>query len=154
MTGNKIKKVLDSGKLMVLDGAMGTMIQSYHLTENDFRGDRFKDIPGQMQGNNDILVLTRPDVIKDIHRRYLEAGADIITANTFSSQRISMADYHCEHLVKELNTEAVKIARESVQEFIAVNPTRECFVIATVGPTNKTLSMSPDVSDPLTRSCW
>ena len=152
MTGNKIKKVLDSGKLMVLDGAMGTMIQSYHLTENDFRGDRFKDIPGQMQGNNDILVLTRPDVIKDIHRRYLEAGADIITANTFSSQRISMADYHCEHLVKELNTEAVKIARESVQEFIAVNPTRECFVIATVGPTNKTLSMSPDVSDPSYRA--
>ena len=152
MTGNKIEKVLGSGKLMVLDGAMGTMIQSYHLTEEDFRGDRFKDIPGQMQGNNDILVLTRPDVIKDIHRRYLEAGADIITANTFSSQRISMADYHCEHLVKELNREAVKIARESVQEFIALNPTRECFVIATVGPTNKTLSMSPDVSDPSYRA--
>lgn len=152
MAGYKIEKVLGSGKLMVLDGAMGTMIQSYHLTEEDFRGERFKDIPGQMQGNNDILVLTRPDVIKDIHRRYLEAGADIITANTFSSQRISMADYHCEHLVKELNREAVKIAREAVQEYVAENPGRECFVIATVGPTNKTLSMSPDVSDPSYRA--
>ena len=152
MTGNKIKKELDGGKLMVLDGAMGTMIQSYHLTEEDFRGERFKDIPGQMQGNNDVLVLTRPDVIKDIHRRYLEAGADIITANTFSSQRISMADYHCEHLVKELNREAVKIAREAVQEFMSENPDRECYVIATVGPTNKTLSMSPDVSDPSYRA--
>ena len=91
MASNNIEKILGRGKLMVLDGAMGTMIQSYHLTEDDFRGERFKDIPGQMQGNNDILVLTRPDVIKDIHRRYLEAGADIITANTFSSQRISMA---------------------------------------------------------------
>ena len=137
---------------MVLDGAMGTMIQSYHLTEDDFRGERFKDIPGQMQGNNDILVLTRPDVIKDIHRRYLEAGADIITANTFSSQRISMADYHCEHLVQELNREAVRIAREAVQEYISENPDRECCVIATVGPTNKTLSMSPDVSDPSYRA--
>lgn len=152
MTGNKIEKVLGSGKLMVLDGAMGTMIQSYHLTEDDFRGERFKDIPGQMQGNNDILVLTRPDVIKDIHRRYLEAGADIITANTFSSQRISMADYHCEHLVQELNREAVRIAREAVQEYISENPDRECYVIATVGPTNKTLSMSPDVSDPSYRA--
>ena len=137
---------------MVLDGAMGTMIQSYHLTEQDFRGERFKDIPGQMQGNNDILVLTRPDVIKDIHSRYLEAGADIITANTFSSQRISMADYHCEHLVQELNREAVRIAREAVLDYQASDPARECFVIATVGPTNKTLSMSPDVSDPSYRA--
>ena len=143
---------MDEGRLLLLDGAMGTMIQEYHLTEDDFRGDRFKDIPGQMQGNNDILVLTRPDVIKDIHRRYLEAGADIITANTFSSQRISMADYHCEHLVKELNREAVRIARETVGEYMAENPTRECYVIATVGPTNKTLSMSPDVSDPSFRA--
>jgi 5-methyltetrahydrofolate--homocysteine methyltransferase len=152
MASNNIEKILGRGKLMVLDGAMGTMIQSYHLTEDDFRGERFKDIPGQMQGNNDILVLTRPDVIKDIHRRYLEAGADIITANTFSSQRISMADYHCEHLVQELNREAVRIAREAVQEYISENPDRECCVIATVGPTNKTLSMSPDVSDPSYRA--
>ena len=139
---------------MVLDGAMGTMIQSYHLTENDFRGERFKDIPGQMQGNNDILVLTRPDVIKDIHYKYLEAGADIITTNTFSSQRISMADYHCEHLVAELNREAVRVAREAIEAYQqAQGPVAEDkFVIATVGPTNKTLSMSPDVSDPSFRA--
>lgn len=149
-----IKEVLGSGKLMLLDGAMGTMIQSYHLTEQDFRGDRFSDIPGQMQGNNDILVLTRPDVIKDIHRQYLEAGADIITANTFSSQRISMADYHCEHLIAELNREAVKIAREAVSEYQSAHKEADGakYVIATVGPTNKTLSMSPDVNDPSFRA--
>ena len=149
-----IEKVLGEGGLLVLDGAMGTMIQSYHLTEQDFRGERFQDIPGQMQGNNDILVLTRPDVIKDIHRRYLEAGADIITANTFSSQRISMADYHCEHLIEELNHEAVKMAREAITEYQAAhNEAKEPkFVIATVGPTNKTLSMSPDVNDPSYRA--
>ena len=153
MTDNNINKVLGKGSLLILDGAMGTMIQSYHLTEEDFRGERFKDIPGQMQGNNDILVLTRPDVIKDIHRRYLEAGADIITANTFSSQRISMADYHCEHLVAELNREAVRIAREAVEEYRSEHGSAESkFVIATVGPTNKTLSMSPDVSDPSFRA--
>ena len=154
MTDNNIIKVLAGGELLILDGAMGTMIQSYHLTEQDFRGERFQDIPGQMQGNNDILVLTRPDVIKDIHRRYLEAGADIITANTFSSQQISMADYHCEHLVKELNSEAVRIAREAVAEYQAAhaNMADNKFVIATVGPTNKTLSMSPDVNDPSYRA--
>ena len=154
MTDNNIIKVLAGGELLILDGAMGTMIQSYHLTEQDFRGERFQDIPGQMQGNNDILVLTRPDVIKDIHRRYLEAGADIITANTFSSQQISMADYHCEHLVKELNSEAVRIAREAVAEYQAThaNMADNKFVIATVGPTNKTLSMSPDVNDPSYRA--
>ena len=154
MTDNNIIKVLAGGELLILDGAMGTMIQSYHLTEQDFRGERFLDIPGQMQGNNDILVLTRPDVIKDIHRRYLEAGADIITANTFSSQQISMADYHCEHLVKELNHEAVRIAREAVSEYQAAHAglAANKFVIATVGPTNKTLSMSPDVNDPSYRA--
>ena len=154
MTDNNINKVLGKGKLLILDGAMGTMIQSYHLTEEDFRGERFKDIPGQMQGNNDILVLTRPDVIKDIHRRYLEAGADIVTANTFSSQRISMADYHCEHLVAELNREAVRIAREAVDEYKKehASTAEDKYVIATVGPTNKTLSMSPDVSDPSFRA--
>ena len=154
MTDNNIIKVLAGGELLILDGAMGTMIQSYHLTEQDFRGERFQDIPGQMQGNNDILVLTRPDVIKDIHRRYLEAGADIITANTFSSQQISMADYHCEHLVKELNHEAVRIAHEAVSEYQAAHAglAANKFVIATVGPTNKTLSMSPDVNDPSYRA--
>ena len=152
---NNIEKVLVGGKLLILDGAMGTMIQSYHLTEQDFRGERFQDIPGQMQGNNDILVLTRPDIIKDIHRRYLEAGADIITANTFSSQRISMSDYHCEHLIEELNREAVRIARETIAEYQAAHSSAASdnkFVIATVGPTNKTLSMSPDVNDPSYRA--
>lgn len=156
MTDNSIAKVLGSGSLLILDGAMGTMIQSYHLTEQDFRGERFQDIPGQMQGNNDILVLTRPDVIKDIHRRYLEAGADIITANTFSSQRISMADYHCEHLVEELNRAAVRIAREAIAEYQSAHhssaESESKYVIATVGPTNKTLSMSPDVNDPSYRA--
>jgi len=156
MTDKNITKVLGSGSLLILDGAMGTMIQSYHLTEQDFRGERFQDIPGQMQGNNDILVLTRPDVIKDIHRRYLDAGADIITANTFSSQRISMADYHCEHLVNELNRAAVRIAREAIAEYQAAHvssvATESQYVIATVGPTNKTLSMSPDVNDPSYRA--
>jgi 5-methyltetrahydrofolate--homocysteine methyltransferase len=156
MTENNITKVLGGGSLLILDGAMGTMIQSYHLTEQDFRGERFQDIPGQMQGNNDILVLTRPDVIKDIHRRYLEAGADIITANTFSSQRISMADYHCEHLVAELNRAAVRIAREAIAEYQSSHDssaaTESKYVIATVGPTNKTLSMSPDVNDPSYRA--
>lgn len=142
--------------ILVLDGAMGTMIQTYNLTEADFRGERFAGVPGQMQGNNDILVLTRPDVIKDIHRRYLEAGADIITANTFSSQRISMADYHCEGIVEELNREAVRIAREAVGDYSEAHQEspRQAgpFVIATVGPTNKTLSMSPDVNSPAFRA--
>lgn len=162
----------EAAPVLLLDGAMGTMIQSYNLSEEDFRGERFRDVPGQMMGNNDILCLTRPDVIKDIHRRYLEAGANIITANTFSSQSISMVDYHCEHLVRELNVEAVRLARESVKEFqerlcrenterlsdgyrevtepSGVNNFR--FVVATVGPTNKTLSMSPDVSNPAFRA--
>ena len=145
-----IEQLLNEGKILVLDGAMGTMIQAFHLKEEDFRGERFQDIPGQMQGNNDILVLTRPDVIQDIHRQYLEAGADIITANTFSSQRISMADYHCEEIVKELNQEAVRIAREVANAYST--PEKPRFVIATVGPTNKTLSMSPDVNNPAYRA--
>ena len=129
---------------------MGTMIQTYHLTEEDFRGHRFRDISGQMQGNNDILVLTRPDVIQDIHRRYLLAGADIITTDTFSAQRVSMADYHCQDYVQEINRAAVRIAREVADEFST--PEKPRFVIATVGPTNKTLSMSPDVNNPALRA--
>lgn len=131
---------------MVLDGAMGTMIQSYHLREEDFRGERFKDLPGLQQGNNDLLVLTRPDVISEIHRRYLEAGADIITACTFNSQRISMADYGCEHLIREINQAAVRLARQEAEAFST--PEKPRYVIATVGPSNKTLSMSPDVNNP------
>lgn len=137
------------GEVLVLDGAMGTMIQTYGLTEADFRGTLFPDYNGQMQGNNDVLTLTRPDVIADIHRRYLQAGADIISTNTFSSQRISMADYSCEHLIKELNQAAVRLARKVAEEFST--PSRPRYVVASVGPTNKTCSMSPDVNDPAFR---
>lgn len=137
------------GHVLVLDGAMGTMIQTYGLEEKDFRGNLFPDIEWQMQGNNDVLTLTRPDVIADIHRRYLRAGADIICTNTFSSQRISLADYHCEHLVKEINRAAVRLARSVADEFSTPDWPR--FVVASVGPTNKTCSMSPDVNDPAFR---
>lgn len=139
-------------RILQLDGAMGTMIQTYNLREEDFRNDRLKDVPGQLMGNNDLLVLTRPDVIKDIHRRYLEAGADIITTNTFNAQRVSMADYHCEHLVQEINREAVRLARDTCQEYMDQHPNESRFVIGTVGPTNKTCSMSPDVNNPALRA--
>ena len=139
-------------RILLLDGAMGTMIQTYNLREEDFRNETVKDLPGQMMGNNDLLVLTRPDVIKDIHRRYLEAGADLITTNTFSAQRISMADYHCEHLVKDINREAVRLAREACREYEAQHPGQVRYVIGTAGPTNKTCSMSPDVNNPALRA--
>lgn len=135
-------------RILILDGAMGTMIQQYGLTEADFRGTRFQDISWQMKGNNDVLSLTRPDVVEDIHRKYLVAGADIIETNTFSSQRISMADYHCEHLVKELNEASARIARRLADEFTRQNPEKPRFVAGSIGPTNKTCSMSPRVDDP------
>ncbi len=133
-------------RILLLDGAMGTMIQTYHLREEDFRGDRFKDLPGLQLGNNDLLVLTRPDVISEIHHKYLEAGADIITACTFNSQSISMADYGCQHLIKEINQTAVRLARREANAFSTTERPR--YVIATVGPSNKTLSMSPDINNP------
>ena len=138
-------------RILILDGAMGTMIQRYGLTEADFRGTRFQDISWQMKGNNDVLSLTRPDVVEDIHRKYLVAGADIIETNTFSSQRISMADYHCEHLVKELNEASARIARRLADEFTRRNPEKPRFVAGSIGPTNKTCSMSPRVDDPAYR---
>lgn len=137
-------------QILLLDGAMGTMIQRYSLREEDFRGALFAHVPGTMKGNNDILCLTRPDVIADIHRRYLEAGADIITANTFSSQRVAMADYHCEQWVERLNREAVAIARREADRFST--PERPRHVVATIGPTSKSLSISPNVADPAFRS--
>lgn len=139
-------------RILILDGAMGTMIQSYGLKEEDFRGEKFRDITWQMAGNNDILNMTRPDVIKDIHRRYLEAGADLITTNTFSSQRISMADYRVEEYVREMNLAGVRIAREMADEYTAKNPDKPRFVLGDVGPTNKALSISPDVNNPALRS--
>ena len=139
-------------RILILDGAMGTMIQQYGLTEDDFRGQRFQHIPGQMKGNNDILCLTRPDVIADIHRKYLEAGADLITTCTFSSQRVSMADYHVENFCREINLAATKIARQLADEYTQKTPLKPRFVLGDVGPTNKSLSISPDVNNPALRS--
>lgn len=137
-------------RILLLDGAMGSMIQTYGLEENDFRG-KYQFANGIIQqGNNDLLNLTRPDVISDIHRRYLQAGADIITANTFNSQRVSQSEYHCEHLVKELNTKAVQLAKEQANEFSTEEKMR--YVVATIGPTSKSLSISPDINDPACRA--
>lgn len=127
---------------------MGTMIQRYILTEEDFRGERFANHPCDVKGNNDLLNITRPDIIKAIHTEYLKAGTDIIETNTFSTQRISLADYKMEELDYEMSFEGAKIAKEAVTEFMAANPDRVCFVAGAVGPTNRTLSISPDVNDP------
>ncbi len=127
---------------------MGTMIQQYNLTEDDFRGERFKNHPSDLKGNNDLLNLTRPDIIKAIHKHYLDAGADIIESNTFSTQRISMADYHLEDICYELSYEGARIARQAADECTALNPQRPRFVAGSIGPTNRTASMSPDVNDP------
>ena len=132
---------------LVLDGGFGTMVQRYGLKEEDFRGYRYRDIPGMMLGNNEMLCLTRPDVVSDIYRAYVDAGADILTANTFSANSISQADYNCQHLVGDMNREAVRLARRAFAE-----SGRQGFVIATVGPTNKSLSISPDINDPACRA--
>lgn len=137
-------------RILILDGAMGTMIQNYHLTEEDFRGELFRRQPGVMQGNNDMLNITRPDVVKDIFRQYIEAGADIITTNTFSSQRISQADYLLEDYAGEMALQGARIAREVADEYASEK--HPCFVAGSVGPTNKTCSMSPDVSNPAARN--
>ena len=136
-------------RILILDGAMGTMIQQYALTEEDFRGYRYRKTPGLMKGNNDMLNITRPDVVSDIHRKYLEAGADIITTNTFSSQRISQADYHLEEAAREMALAGARLARKAADEFATADRPR--FVAGSVGPTNKTCSMSPDVSNPAAR---
>ncbi len=135
-------------RILVLDGAMGTMIQKYKLDENDFRGERFNDHPGELQGNNDLLSLTRPDVIQEIHRAYLDAGADIIETNTFSGTSIAQADYKMEDLAYELNVESAKLAKEVAEEFTKKNPDKPRFVAGALGPTNKTASLSPDVNNP------
>jgi 5-methyltetrahydrofolate--homocysteine methyltransferase len=135
-------------RILIIDGAMGTMIQRYVLTEEDFRGERFKNHPCDVKGNNDLLNLTRPDIIKAIHTEYLKAGTDIVETNTFSTQRISLADYQMEELDYEMSFEGAKIAKEAINEFMAANPGRVCFVAGAVGPTNRTLSISPDVNDP------
>ncbi|MBQ8128238.1 MAG: methionine synthase [Prevotella sp.] len=144
----RIEEIIQD-KVLVLDGAMGSLIQEYHLDEQDFRGERFASLPGQLKGNNDVLCLTRPDVVADIHRRYLQAGADIITTNTFNAQRISQSDYHLQDYAREINKQGARLACQCADEFSSSDKPR--FVAGSVGPTNKTCSMSPDVSDPARR---
>ncbi len=147
---NQIQKLLKE-RILIIDGAMGTMIQRYKLKEADYRGERFKNWQLDLQGNNDLLCLTQPAIIKDIHTEYLDAGADIIETNTFNAQRVSLADYQMQELAYELNLAAAKIARQAVQEFKAKgNRSNQIgpFVAGAIGPMNKTLSLSPDVNNP------
>ena len=139
-------------RILILDGGMGTMIQSFKLNEQDYRGERFADFPGQLKGNNDLLCITRPDVIQSIHRQYLDAGADIFATNTFNANAISMADYAMEAYVREINLAAGRLSREVADTYMAEHPDRTIFVAGSIGPTNKTASMSPDVSDPAYRA--
>ncbi len=145
--GRNINTELES-RILVLDGAMGTMIQQYNLKEKDFRGWRFRNHPVDLKGNNDLLCLTRPGVVRAIHKAYLEAGADIIETNTFNANRISMADYHLETEVREINKTAAKLARSMALRYTRKNPSKPRFVAGAIGPTNKTASMSPSVNDP------
>ena len=142
-----IKEILKE-RILVLDGAMGTMLQRYKFQEEDFRGERFKEWEHPLQGNNDLLSLTQPEAIADVHRKYFAAGADIVETNTFSGTTIAMADYHMEDLVYELNYESARIAKMVADEFTKKEPNKPRFVAGSIGPTNKTASMSPDVNDP------
>jgi 5-methyltetrahydrofolate--homocysteine methyltransferase len=135
-------------RILVLDGAMGTMIQSHRFTEAQFRGERFKDWPKDLRGNNDLLILTQPDTIRAIHLAYLHAGADIVETNTFSSTRIAQADYGMEELAYELNREGARLAREAADEVSAETLDRPRFVAGAIGPTNRSASISPDVNNP------
>ena len=146
-TSNLITEAIKK-RILVLDGAMGTMLQRYNFSEEDFRGERFKDFPHSLKGNNDLLSITQPLAIKEVHAAYFEAGADIVETNTFSGTTIGMADYYLEEYVYELNYESAKIAREVADEFTAKNPDKPRFVAGSIGPTNRTASMSPDVNDP------
>ena len=138
-------------RILIIDGAMGTMIQQYKLAEEDYRGKRFADWPSDIKGNNDLLSITQPQIIKEIHKQYLEAGADIIETNTFNSQKVSLADYNMQSLAYELNVAAAKCAREAVDEFKKeknLTADEPKFVAGAIGPLNKTLSLSPDVNNP------
>ena len=143
----KIEDILKE-RILIIDGAMGTMIQRHTLEEADFRGERFKDHAFPLKGNNDILSITRPDIIKEIHRQYLEAGADILETNTFSGTTIAQADYHLEDAVYDINYLSAKIAKEVADEFTKKEPHKPRFVAGAMGPTNKTASLSPDVNNP------
>ncbi|MCB7482543.1 homocysteine S-methyltransferase family protein [Christiangramia sediminis] len=144
---SKIEEQL-SQKILILDGAMGTMLQEYKFSEEDFRGNRFANWPVSVKGNNDLLSLTQPEAIASIHRKYFDAGADIVETNTFSGTTIAMADYQMEELVYELNYESARIAKKVAEEVTAEDPSKPRFVAGAMGPTNKTASMSPDVNDP------
>jgi len=146
-TEKTIKDILNK-RIMIIDGAMGTMIQKYHLSEEQYRGERFKDIEQLVKGNNDLLVLTQSHIISEIHGQFLEAGADIIETNTFNAQSISMADYNMTELVREINLEAAKIAKKIANEYTLKNPDKPRFVAGAIGPTNRTASLSPDVNQP------
>jgi 5-methyltetrahydrofolate--homocysteine methyltransferase len=146
-TETTIKDIL-SKRIMIIDGAMGTMIQKYNLSEEQYRGERFKNIEQLVKGNNDLLVLTQAHIISEIHGQFLEAGADIIETNTFNAQSISMADYNMTELVREINLEAAKIAKKIANEYTLSNPEKPRFVAGAIGPTNRTASLSPDVNQP------
>jgi len=148
-TETKLRKLLNE-RILIIDGAMGTMVQRYKLQEADYRGERFKDWHTDVKGNNDLLCLTQPHIIKEIHKKYLQAGANIIETNTFNAQTISLADYDMQSLAYELNVAAAKVAREAINEYTAdcQLETVDCFVAGALGPMNKTLSLSPDVNNP------
>ncbi|MDH3796315.1 MAG: homocysteine S-methyltransferase family protein, partial [Flavobacteriaceae bacterium] len=137
-----------SERILVLDGAMGTMLQRHGFEEADFRGDRFADWPVSLKGNNDLLSITQPEALKKVHEAYLEAGADIIETNTFSATRIAMADYQMEELAYEINVAAARVAKEAADAFTKKTPEKPRFVAGSMGPTNRTASLSPDVEDP------
>lgn len=151
MTKKTIQQLLRE-RILILDGGMGTMIQGFRLTEADYRGERFADFPHQLKGNNDVLNITRPDVLRNIHRQYLDAGVDIFTTNTFNANAVSMEDYGMQDFVREMNLAAGRLTRTLADEYMAEHPGRTIFVAGSLGPTNKTASMSPDVSDPAYRA--
>jgi len=148
---NLLNEIIEK-RILVLDGAMGTMIQKHKLSEEDYRGARFKDFHALVKGNNDLLVLTQPQIIEQIHKDFLEAGADILETNTFNANAISMADYDMVNLVKELNVEAAKIAKHCAEEYTKKDPSKLRFVAGSIGPTNRTASLSPDVNRPAFRA--
>ncbi len=139
-------------RILLLDGAMGTMVQRHQLSESDYRGERFADWPSDLRGNNDLLTLTRPDVIRGIHRAYLDAGADFVETNTFNAQRISLGDYGMSELAYELNVEAARLARIECDAVTALTPDKPRYVAGALGPTTRTASISPDVNDPGARN--
>lgn len=151
MTGSKVRDRIEAilkERILLIDGGMGTMIQSYKLEENDYRGERFSDWPSDLKGNNDLLVLTQPEIIKTIHCEYLDAGADILETNSFNATSIAMADYGMESLSEEINYQAARLAREAADEWTLKTPDKPRFVAGVLGPTNRTCSISPDVNDP------